>query len=290
MLAPKIVSTLMPVLILSPLLLATPQQIAGKQESNGTDNADALYQQAWALAESGKHEQARVKLLAAIHLWNRANERARVCQAILQIADYYKKTNRWPLAIYYYKQLQDKTFPTQSRAVALNAIAQIYAQLYQWEQSLDYYWQLLNLARSSKNSSALVSALIESASVYARQRNLAQAQACLSQARLMGQQYTDKKSEAMALYLVGEIYRNNQRPLTEALNAFTQALAIYRQEGDLQGEVLSLCSLSDVYLALNQKQIALEQAKQAVELLEGRARLSLELAYILRASNKTRLG
>jgi len=281
MLAPTIASAPILVLILSPFLLAAPIRIAIKQESSKINDADALYRQAWELAESGKHELARVNLLGAVHLWKRINKSERSAQAILQIADYYQRTNRWQYALYYYKQLQNKTFPAQIRVVALNAIAQIYVQLYQRELALDYYWQALHLARSIKNRSAQSSALIGSAAIYAQQGDINQAQAYLDRARRLKQQYADRKSEAMALYLIGWIYRKLGQ-MTEALDAFKQALAIYQQEGDLEGEVLSLCSLSGLHLATNQKQIALEQAEYAVELVEKRAKQSLEMAYILR--------
>ncbi|BBD62795.1 TPR repeat-containing protein (plasmid) [Nostoc sp. HK-01] len=79
------------------------------------------------------------------------------------------------------------------------------------------------------------------------------------------QQSQNRKSTALTLALLGDVYSSLEQP-AQALQSLKQSLEIYRQLGDRQGEAIALNDLGNAYNTAGQYQPAINTLKQAFEL------------------------
>ena len=200
-----------------------------------------------------------------MRLWAQIGKPEKAAQAALQVGDRYKQVRKYHDALYCYKQaLGVKSLPGSVRLNALNAIALFYAQLYQSDLALRYFTESLKQARAINDIPAQVFALTRLANLYYQQGDKAQALARITKAQKLNEQRNADADPAL-LYLLGQI-RQEEGSVENAKGAFEEALAIYRKQGNVEGQVRTLCSISTISLLSSQKQEALEQAIQAVEL------------------------
>src|SRR5574341_737016 len=87
-------------ILLNASLLALPSQLALKQKpaepslnraSDHESEAEAFYQQAMQLIETGKYGLAHARLFEAVQLWRQAHQSERAIRALLHLAEEDRK-------------------------------------------------------------------------------------------------------------------------------------------------------------------------------------------------------
>lgn len=239
-----------------------------RQSSEGASQAEKLFQDALFLSDTKDRDLARQRLQEAMRLWVQMREYGKAANAALQMGDRYKHSMEHQAALYYKLALDVKSLPGLIRANALNAIAMLYAGLYQRDLALRYFNQALDQARRADDLPAQVLALTGLANLYHQQRNKAKVLACIAQAQELNRQ---KKADAdpALLCLLGQV-NQEEGLVNEAKGAFEEALAICIKKGNVEMQIRILCSLSTISLLASQKQEALEQARHALDLAEAR--------------------
>lgn len=233
-----------------------------------------MFQDAILLSDKQDSKPARLKFQEAMRLWIQMREPGKAAGAALQIGDRNKHARAYQEALDDYRlALNVTSLPGALKATVLNAIAQTYAELYLNDQAHRYFNSALDQARLVRDVPAQMAALTGLADIHRQQGAREKALECITRAlRLAENGHVD--ADAPLLYLKGEISREQE--LTEnAKGAFSKALSIYEATGNVAGQVKALCALSDLSLQVSQNQVALDQAKQAVDLAEKQVKLGV---------------
>ncbi|MGA9773597.1 MAG: CHAT domain-containing protein [Blastocatellia bacterium] len=264
----KIPSISFTALFLSALLLIASDSLAFRQSGSADQSseiaakAEELFQDALHLASIRDSKSARLRLLEAMRLWIEAGKPEKAAQAALQLGDSYKQIREYHDALYYYKRALDvKSLPDSVKLSALNIIALFYAQLYQDDLALSAFTESLDQARALNDLPAQVMALTDMAGLYHRQNDKTHTLTCITQAQDLNKQRGADADPAL-LYLLGQVHQEDGL-IAEAKAAFAEAMAIYDKQGNAEGKVKTLCSLSSISLLSSQKELALEQATEA---------------------------
>jgi CHAT domain-containing protein/tetratricopeptide (TPR) repeat protein len=246
---------------------------SARQSPKPQPTADELFRDALLLSTTAEREIARQRLQQAMRLWVQAHEPKKAARAALQMGDRYKQARDYREALAYYRQAQEvESVPAAVQVDALNAIALVYAELYESDLAEHYFKKAREQAVSLNDPSAQRLALSGLAHLYYQQKKNAQAQACIAQARQLGRQKHDE-TEADLLYLLGQIKQGNAA-IEDARGAFKEALAISEKNWNAAGQIRALCALSSLSLLASQKPTALELATRAVKMSENLMRLS----------------
>ncbi|HST19599.1 MAG TPA: CHAT domain-containing protein [Blastocatellia bacterium] len=254
-----------------------------RQSSESARKAEELFQDVLRMPNIIDSEPKRLRLQESMRLWEQIGKPEKAAQAALQVGDRYKQVRKYHDALYCYTQaLSVKSLPGSIRLNALNAIALIYAQLYQGDLALRYFTESLKQARAINDIPAQVFALIRLANLAYQQGDKAQALARIAKAQKLNEQ-SNADADPALLYLLGQI-RQEEGSVEEAKGALEEALAIYGRQGNVEGQVRTLCSISTISLRSSQKQEALEQATQAVELANKHRRQMVSAEDKLNAS------
>lgn len=229
--------------------------------------AEALFQKALLLGDNGDSGSALLQLQEAMRLWIEIREPRKAAMAALQMGDHYEKARTYQDALSCYRlALGVKSLPGAVRATALNSIGLNYAGLLVHDPAVRYFNQALSQARVINDRPAQMVALTGLADLYRRQGALEKARSYITSALQLSKRDHADQDPAL-LYLNGQISRE-QGLVQNARGALEGALAIYRNTGNVAGQVKVLCELSTLSLLVSQKQAALEQAEQAVKLAE----------------------
>lgn len=248
-----------------------------RQPSEMASQAESLFQDALRSSDAGDRQAARLQLQEAMRLWVARHEPEKAAKAALQMGDSSKQARIYQDALTYYGlALEIKSLPSTVMANALNATALIYAELYLHQMAERYFKRALEQARAGNDLAAQTLAWAGMCRLSLQQGALDKAQTYVMQALRVS-----KRDQAAAdpglLYLKGQVNKE-QGAIDEAKGAFEEALSIYEREGNVAGKVSALCALSTLSLLASQKQAALEQASQAVELAEQQAKRAISLA------------
>src|SRR5215216_6039182 len=244
--------------------------------------AEELFQEALSLSATKGRALARARLSEAVRLWVQVRERDKAARACLQLGDHYRQDKAYQESLYYYNQALDIKPPSGSvKAIALNSIAQVYAELLHFDLGLRYYRDARTQARAANDIPTQVMALSGMADIHYHQDEPRQALACIAQARELNRKQ-DNEPEANLAYLAGLI--DQKKGLAgQARGNFEESLAIYRRIGDEAGQVKALCSISNLYLSSGQKELAQAPAQQAVDLAKQQTGQAITNAEKLRA-------
>src|SRR5437016_12450115 len=110
--------------------------------------AEELFQEALLLSDTQEREAAHRRLQEAMRLWVQMRESGKAAKAALQMGDRYKQARKYRDALEDYKQaLEIKSLPGAYKTEVLNAIALVYAELYQSDLARHYFSQALDQAR-----------------------------------------------------------------------------------------------------------------------------------------------
>lgn len=273
-------------LLVSCTSIAAGQQAQEKQRGEGAElakQADARFQEAVLLSDPKDRELRRARLMEARQLWLRIGDPEKAARACLQIGDCCKRDNAYQEALtYYHLALETKSARNAAGAIALIAIAQIYADIYEDDLAITSYERAVSQARAAKDASSQALAWSGLAHLYHRLKESDRAMDCITQARQLYRPPSDENTEAELLRLAGILYQEKGRT-GQAREAYEEALKLCRKLEDEAGLIRTLCLLSDLYLVAEQQQMALETSDQAVELAERRGGQAQTMPDIIRA-------
>lgn len=256
------------------------QRNPSAQSSRTAPQAEQLLQEALALSGTKEREQARARLSEAMRSWMQASEAEKAADAALQVGDRYARAGNFLESLDCYEQgLKVNGLDVLMRAAIHNAIAKVYAGLYQRDLAVSNYLQAINLTRATQDGSARALALTGLASIYHREGEKKQTLACLAEARKLSPR-NNTAAEAALAYLAGLIDLEEGN-VERALQSLEEALAIYREVGNALDQIKVICSISNLYLASGQIQMAVEQADLAVDLAEREAARMVDISDAL---------
>lgn len=258
--------------VLAPLARGQDDRTSGgRRPLEGGGEAQELFQSASLLVPTKDWKLAHQQMQEAVRLWMGAGEPEKAARALMQMGYCSSWEQNYQSSLYFYKQvLEVRPLPGPIRADAYNAIAQVYAELSSRDLAMDYFTKAAEQARRSGDRSALAMALSGMADLYHRQGETEKALAKVAEARQLNLQKVDEAADAALLRTAGELNQEEGR-LDQSKSAFEQALSIYKKTSDVEGQIKVLCSMSDLSLLASEKQAALAQAMEAVELAEGQA-------------------
>jgi CHAT domain-containing protein len=260
------------VLLIGSDSLASKQVVTAggaRQSPETAKQAEELFQDALLLSDTRDGESARRRLQEAMRLWVQMREPGKAAKAALQMGDRCKQARKYQDALDYYNQAQEvKLLPGPIKANVFNAIALVYVELYRGDLALRYFSKALEYAQKINDLPAQSLPLTGLANLHYQQGETKKALECISQAQKLNSQ-KDVADPAL-LCLLGQISQQ-EGTLDKAKCAFEDALAIYRKSGDAEGQVKSLCAISNLSLLASQKQAAIDQAEEAVRLAEEQA-------------------
>jgi len=244
------------------------EQDAGERQSPETaSQAEALFQTALRLSLEPDSKPARQQLNEAVRLWLQLNDPERAAKALVEIADLCRRMKKYSEALSYYGQaLDSKSLPPALRANALNGRGVIYADLAVRDLAVRYFKLALEQGTSINDLSAQTIALTGLGDVSLQKGDWEQSLKYVTQAlRLRETNYLD--ADPALLYLNGRV--SEERGLVDdAERSFDEAAAIYRNTNDLQGQARVLCAQSSLSLFHSRPQVALEQAEEALALMD----------------------
>lgn len=274
------------VLLITPDSFAFRQRDEGRSERQSRDTRkvpEELAPDALRLSDTQEEGTARLQLQQAMRMWVQMREPGKAAKAALQMGDRYKQARKYLEALDYYKQaLEVPSLPGLVKVNALNAIALVYAELYQSDLANRYFSKALDQARFIDDLPAQTLALTGLANLYHGQGEKAKALACIARARLSNTQ-RNAETEAALHGLLGQINQEEGR-VEKAKGAFEDALAIYEKALNTAGQVRALCALSTLSLLASQKQAALDQAERAVAIAEDQSKRAVSHADNVNAS------
>jgi tetratricopeptide (TPR) repeat protein len=174
----------------------------------------------------------------------------------MQMGDHCKQSRKYEDAVHYYQQaLGVKLIPELVKTNALNALAQIYSELYHADLAMHYFEKAREQARLINDPAAETLALSGLANLYYERGEKARALSLIARAQLLNR-HRSADVEAGLLCLFAQI-RGEEGRVKDAQNAFEAALSIYVRESDFDGQVRVLCSMSSLSLAGLNKQAAI---------------------------------
>ncbi len=234
------------------------------------DEAEKLYRQALALAQSHADKVGENRALRAI-------------------GNVYRATGRNAEALQNYQQalviaraIGDK----EDEAFALINSSFVYGNTGRLAEALANFQQATALYRAMGDKSGEADTLLNMGVAYDITNRPAEALAAYQQAVALFHSVGDKKREADALGIVGIFYTAANRP-AEALTTYQQATALYHAINDKKSEAFTLLNLGCIYNDTGRTTEALPNFQQAVALYhaigdksgEGLALLNLGVVY-----------
>lgn len=159
------------------------------------------------------------------------------------------------------------SFQFQGRAINLNNIGQLYANLGKYDQAVKLYQQALNIYKENNYQLGVAVTLNNLARIQSNLGKYLPAIELNQQALAIYQQVGDRTGEGVTISNLGQIYQQ-QNQLAKAGELYQQALAIHREVSDKVSEATTTKFLADTLFAQNQPQLAITFYKKSVNLTE----------------------
>ena len=221
----------------TPVGIAHSYPVEISQVSNTEDTrsaAEESFSKGWSLYKEGSAESLR--------------------QAIIE----------WKKTLKLWQQVEDDS----EQALTLIWLGNVYSDLGEKQQALEYYGQALPLYRAVEDQKWQATTLNNIGLVYSELGEKAEALNYYNQALSLYRAVNDDDGEAITLNNIGLIY-SSLGEKAEALNYYNQALSLYRAVNDDDGEAVTLNNIGLVYSELGNKEEALNYYNQALPLLRA---------------------
>lgn len=219
----------------------------------------------WQLSQAIHGDAVRPRAQQVIKIIMEDGQPEKAARTAVQFADGCRGSRIYHDALAFYRQaLELKSLPNSTTASILNSIAQTYADLSSFDLAARYFTQALEEAHD--DLPANTTALTGLADLYRQQGALDKASRCIAKAVQLRSRHGAGADPAL-LYVRG-LVSQEQRQIEDARTSFEEALAIYSTSGDAVGRIRTLCALSNLSLNASQMQAALEQARQALRLVD----------------------
>ncbi|MEH2122218.1 tetratricopeptide repeat protein [Nostoc sp.] len=183
---------------------------------------------------------------------------------------------------------------TQEKARILTLLGYSQRALGQYQRSLDFHQQALEIARNAGDRPCEIANLNHLSRTYVQQQNYPEAINYSQRALILSRQAGDRTGEANALVNLGysEVMQaqelENLEPETyeAAINYLEQGLKLSEKLGDIQSKALCVSSLGIAYLVIGQHQTAIKYLEDGFKTAQFSGDLYLQgrnLAYLAEA-------
>ncbi|MEH2069448.1 MAG: tetratricopeptide repeat protein [Nostoc sp.] len=183
---------------------------------------------------------------------------------------------------------------TQEKARILTLLGYSQRALGQYQRSVDFHQQALDIARSAGDRPCEIANLNHLSRTYVQQQNYAEAINYSQRALILSRQAGDRTGEANALVNLGysEVMQaqqlENLEPETyeSAINYLEQGLNLSEKLGDIPSKALCFSSLGIAYLVIGQHQTAIKYLEDGFKIAQFSGDLYLQgrnLAYLAEA-------
>jgi tetratricopeptide (TPR) repeat protein len=197
------------------------------------------------------------KDLCEASAWDKAAQVVSFCPKFIELHEQLRIWGYYREQIELYQKLLGKVSSEQD-LVYLHGLGLVFYNLSDFEQSLDYYQQQLELARLVNNRQAEAQAISGLGEIEAVKQNYSEAIALFQQQLDIARDICDRKQEGYALnslgyafYLMG-LNQSKQNHQQKGLNYLEKALEISRKLNNQEMESFCLNNISHVYLNLGQ--------------------------------------
>lgn len=183
---------------------------------------------------------------------------------------------------------------TQEKARILTLLGYSQRALGQYERSVNFHQQALEIARSAGDRPCEIANLNHLSRTYVQQQNYAEAINYSQRGLILSRQAGDKTGEANALVNLGysEVMQAQQLENVEpeiyesAINYLEQGLKLSEKLGDIPSKALCFSSLGIAYLVIGQHQTAIKYLEDGFKIAQFSGDLYLQgrnLAYLAEA-------
>ncbi|WP_138503410.1 tetratricopeptide repeat protein [Nostoc sp. PA-18-2419] len=180
---------------------------------------------------------------------------------------------------------------TQEKARILTLLGYSQRALGQYQRSVDFHQQALEISRSAGDRPCEIANLNHLSRTYVQQQNYAEAINYSQRALILSRQAGDRTGEANALVNLGysEVMQaqqlENLEPETyeSAINYLEQGLKLSEKLGDIPSKALCFSSLGIAYLVIGQHQTAIKYLEDGFKIAQFSGDLYLQgrnLAYL----------
>ncbi|MFN6501750.1 MAG: tetratricopeptide repeat protein [Nostoc sp. DedQUE01] len=180
---------------------------------------------------------------------------------------------------------------TQEKARILTLLGYSQRALGQYQRSVDFHQQALEIARSAGDRPCEIANLNHLSRTYVQQQNYAEAINYSQRGLVLSRQAGDKTGEANALVNLGysEVMQaqqlENLEPETyeSAINYLEQGLKLSEKLGDIPSKALCVSSLGIAYLVIGQHETAIKYLEEGFKIAQFSGDLYLQgrnLAYL----------
>jgi tetratricopeptide (TPR) repeat protein len=198
-------------------------------------------------------------------------------------------------ALDYLNEPLQKSEVTQEKARVLTLLGYSQRALGEYERSLEFHQQALDIARSAGDKACEIANFNHLSRTYVQQKNYAEAINYSQRALILSRQTGDKTGEANALVNLGysEVMQAQQQEQNEpetyemAINYLQQGLRLSEQLGDVQSKALCFSSLGIAYLVVGQAQDAIKSLEEGFAAAQVSGDFYLQgrnLAYLAEAN------
>jgi CHAT domain-containing protein len=251
----------------SPALAQTTTAQDRKAEAVGAAlrEANRLFEQGTKQQGQNQSEAAIATLQQALTLYRELKDGAGEGRTLKSIGNVYLDLKDYANALDYQQQALTIARDIQDRdleARALNNIGVTYKKLKQLEPAITYYKNSLAVSRNAQNFQLVIIASSNLATVYNEQKNYPKAIAVLQAALPAARSSSDRLSEAKFLNFIGKNFADAQ-DAAQAILAYQQGLAIAQDLKDYVIEADTLLALGKLYTVQQKYQLAVKAYQQA---------------------------
>ena len=231
--------------------------------------ADRLYDEAKALYDASRFQDAIATLARAIEGYQQAGDHEREMESIFRMGSIYYRITEYEKALDYFqlaldlaRRLGDQT----SEAGLLSSMGVMYRRLLRYADAIAVYEQALTISRAIGNRGMEANVINNMGMIDMLLGRYREAQTKFDQVLQVERELNDTKGMDATLTNIGELhYKLGQ--YTQSLETDQQVLALRREQNDQAGQSIILNNIGRMYAYLNEYAHAMEAYQASRNLL-----------------------
>jgi len=233
----------------------------------------------------GENENALDYFIQSLTMQQKNKDKSAMAYTLNNIGGVYDNQGDVSKALEYYLQslkIDEELKDNQSIVHALNNIGAVYDNQGELTKALEYYTKSLKIREELKDSKGIANSYNNIANILKKQKKYKTALQYYEQASKLQEKISDKNNLALTLKNIGNVYLTIGDPSCEekeeeckkkgaekAINYFSRALELAKENESKLGMAYSLNGLADAYFFKNQTQEALQYGLKSFEIAKG---------------------
>lgn len=198
-------------------------------------------------------KQAIIKWQESVKLYEQQNDPSNAAGILINIGKIYSQLGEFKPALETYKKAlllapksQDIKIAKHTEATILMSMAQVYYLSGKYQESLDYYYQVLPLWKTVDYQTGIAETFNNIGLVYDDLNDTKQALSYYNKALEIAAKVSNNNGKAAILNNIGRIQSDNQ-DFVNALNSYNESLKIWQSANDIRGQATTLNNIGFVY-------------------------------------------